>query len=198
MSNDKLLQILDELKDIAKNGGIIKVNGNGGISTYSIPDSNKDNQAEYSLRNIPDELAKSGKALGKQCKEIKDKVKDNEYKPDSYNADYDPTDDDEDGTDGDYFDEYDPESYEPDGYDPEGVTETDIDELINKLSDEQQALKDKLNRLGKALAEPSTIGRVGKEQYHLMVMQYNATVNYCNILSERINLLNYDSDNGLD
>ena len=194
MNNDTLLQILDELKDIAKNGGIIKVNGNGGISAYSIPDSNKDNQAENSLQNILDELTKSGKALDKQYKEIKD----NECKPDLYDADYDSTNDDEDGTDGDYFDEYDPEIYEPDGYDPEGVTETDIDELINKLSDEQQALKDKLNRLGKALAEPSTIGRVGKEQYHLMAMQYNAMVNYRNIITERINLLNYDSNNDLD
>lgn len=180
MSNDALLQILDELKDVVKNGGRVTINDIGGISTFIVPDSAKNNQAKVILQDMIDELTNSMNDLNKKYKAIKDKADTTKH---------DPTDDGEctghvceDGTD-DGFD-----SYDSDG-------DKAIDELINKLVDERKELKGKISHLGNALADPDTITKVGSEQYHLMNMQYNSMVAYCNILSERINFLKYD--NGL-
>lgn len=193
MSNDTLLQILDELKDVVKNGGMVTINNVGGISTFSIPDSSKGSQATVSLQDMIDELTNSMNDLDKKYKAIKDKADTTKC---------DPTDDEEctdpvceDGTD-DEIDSYDSDNYEPGGYDQDKDDEEDIDEVINKLVAERKELKDKISRLGNALADLDTITKVGSEQYHLMNMQYNSMVAYCNILSERINFLKYD--NSLD
>lgn len=181
MSNDTLLQILDELKDVVKNGGMVTISDVGGISTFSIPDSAKNNQVKVILQDLIDELSNSAKDLDEQYNKIKDKAKEEQDKPachvDGSNTKYDPYD-------GDYF--------EPGGYDTD--EDKDIDEVINKLVDERKELKDKISRLGNALADLDTITKVGSEQYHLMGMQYNSMVAYCNILSERINFLKYDTD----
>lgn len=174
MNNETLLQILDELKDIVKNGGIIKVNGNGGISTFSIPDSSKGSQATVSLQDIIDELTNSTNDLNKKYKAIKDKADTTKC---------DPTDDEEctdpvceDGTDD----------------------EEDIDEVINKLYGERIELRSKIDKVSRFIAHSHAIDKIGKEQYHLLVLQMNAMSSYLNILTERINLLEYDRDNGLD
>lgn len=176
MSNDTLLKILDELKDVVKNGGMVTINDVGGISTFSIPDSAKNNQVKVILQDLIDELSNSMNDLNKKYKAIKDKADTTKH---------DPTDDGEytghvceDGTD-DGFD-----SYDSDG-------DKAIDELINKLVDERKELKDKISRLGNVLADMGTITKVGLRQYHLMNMQYNSMVAYCNILSERINFIKY-------
>lgn len=155
---------------------------NGGISTYSIPDSDKDNQAGTSLQNILDELNKKEKDLDKQYKATKNKADGISYKPDSDDVECYPIND-EGGTGDDCFEDCD--------YNPERVTESDMDEVINKLSDESQALKAKIDQLSKNLAEPSTIRRVGKEQYYLMVRQLTELLNCYTIL-------NYHNDNDLD
>lgn len=191
MNNDTLLKILDELKDVVKNGGMVTINDVGGISTFNIPDSAKNNQAKVSLQDMIDELTDSMNDLNKKYKAIKDKADTTKH---------DPTDDGEctghvceDGTD-DGFDSYDSDNYKPGGYDLDKDDEEDIDELINKLVDERKGLKDKISHLGNALADMDTITKVGSKQYHLMNMQYNSMVAYCNILSERINFLKYDND----
>ena len=181
MSNDTLLQILDELKGVVKNGGMVTINDVGGISTFSIPDSSKGSQATVSLQDMVDELTNSAKDLDEQYSKIKDKAKEEPDKPachvDGSNTKYEPYDDD---------------CFEPGGYDTD--EDKDIDEVINKLYDERKELKDKISHLGNALADLDTITKVGSEQYHLMNMQYNSMVAYCNILSERINFLKYDND----
>ena len=191
MSNDTLLKILDELKDVVKNGGRVTINDVGGISTFNISNSSKGSQATVSLQDMIDELTDSMNDLNKKYKAIKDKADTTKR---------DPTDDEEctghvceDGTD-DGFDSYDSDNYKPGGYDLDKDDEEDIDEVINKLVDERKELKDKISLLGNALADMDTITKVGSEQYHLMNMQYNSMVSYCNILSERINFLKYDND----
>lgn len=193
MSNDTLLQILDELKDVVKNGGMVTINDVGGISTFNIPDYSKGSQANIILQDMINELSNSAKDLDEQYNKIKNKADITKH---------DSTDDGEctghvceDGAD-DGFDSYDSYNYESGGYDLDKDDEEDVDELINKLADERKELKDKLSHLGNALADLDTITKVGSKQYHLMNMQYNSMVAYCNILSERINFLKYV--NGLD
>lgn len=190
MSNDALLQILDELKDVIKNGGRITIHDNGGISTFIVPDdSAKNNQAKVSLQDLIDELSNSFEDLDKQYNRIKDKAKEEHNKcvcyVDESDTKYDPSDDED-------IDDTDADSFEPGGYDPDG--DKNIYELIYKLVDERKELKDKISRLDNALADLDTINKVGPEQYHLLNMQYNSMVAYCNILSERINFLKYDND----
>ena len=195
MSNDTLLQILDELKDVIKNGGRITINDIGGISTFIVPDSAKNNQSKVSLQDMIDELTDSMNDLNKKYKATKDKAD---------TAKHDPTDDGEctghvceDGTD-DGFDSYDSDNYEPGGYDLDKDDEEDIDELINKLYGERIELRSKIDKVSSFIAHSYVIDKIGKEQYHLLVLQTNAMSSYLNILTERINLLEYDRDNGLD
>lgn len=195
MSNDTLLQILDELKDVVKNGGMVTINDVGGISTFSVPDSSKSSQATVSLQDMIDELTNSTNELNKKYKAIKDKADTTKY---------DPTDDEEctdpvceDGT-GDGFDSYDSDNYELGGYDQDKDDEEDIDEVINKLYGERIELRSKIDKVSRFIAHSYVIDKIGKEQYHLLVLQMNAMSSYLNILTERINLLEYDRDNGLD
>lgn len=195
MSNDTLLQILDELKDVVKNGGMVTINDVGGISTFSIPDSSKGSQATVSLQDMIDELTNSVNDLNKKYKAVKDKTDTTKH---------DPTDDEEctgyaceDGND-DGFDSYDSDNYEPDGYNPDSDDEEDIDDVINKLYGERIELRSKIDKLSRFIAHSYVIDKVGKEQYHLLVLQMNAMSDYLDILTERINLLEYDRDNGLD
>ena len=191
MSNDTLLQILDELKDVVKNGGMVTINDVGGISTFNIPNSSKGSQATVSLQDMIDELTNSMNDLNKKYKAIKDKADTiKRYLTDDGECTGHVC---EDGF-GDGFDSYDSDNYEPSGYDQGKDDEEDIDELINKMVDERKELKDKLSHLGNAIADLDTITKVGSEQYHLMNMQYNSMVAYCNILSERINFIKYDND----
>lgn len=195
MSNNTLLQILDELKDVVKNGGMVTINSVGSISTFSIPDSSKGSQATVSLQDMIDELTNSTNDLNKKYKAIKDKADTTKC---------DPTDDEEctdyacEDENYDEFDSYDSDNYEPDGYDPDKDDEEDIDEVINKLYEERIELRSKIDKVSRFIAHSYVIDRVGKEQYHLLVLQMNAMSNYLNILTERINLLEYDRDNGLD
>lgn len=195
MSNDTLLQILDELKDVVKNGGMVTINDVGGISTFSIPDSSKGSQATVSLQDMIDELTNSVNDLNKKYKSINDKAD---------TAKYDQTDDEEctdyarEDENDDGFDSYDSNDYEPGGYDQDKDDEEDIDEVINKLYGERIELRSKIDKVSRFIAHSYVIDKVGKEQYHLLVLQMNAMSNYLNILTERINLLEYDRDNSLD
>ena len=195
MSNDTLLQILDELKDVVKNGGMVTINDVGGISTFSIPDSSKGSHATVSLQDMIDELTNSTNELNKKYKAIKDKADTTKH---------DQTDDEEgtdpvceDGTD-DEFDSYDSDNYELGGYDQDKDDEEDIDEVINKLYGERIELRSKIDKVSRFIAHSYVIDKIGKEQYYLLVLQMNAMSSYLNILTERINLLEYDRDNGLD
>ena len=76
--------------------------------------------------------------------------------------------------------------------------EEDIDEVINKLYGERIELRSKIDKVSRFIAHGYVIDKIGKEQYHLLVLQMNAMSSYLNILTERINLLEYDRDNGLD
>ena len=187
MSNDTLLQILDELKDVVKNGGMVTISDVGGISTFNIPDSSKGSQATVSLQDMIDELTNSAKDLDEQYNKIKDKAKEEQDKPachvDGSNTKYEPYDDD-------YF--------EPGGYDQDKDDEEDIDEVINKLYGERIELRSKIDKASRFIAHSYVIDKIGKEQYHLLVLQMNAMSSYLNILTERINLLEYDRDNSLD
>lgn len=195
MSNDTLLQILDELKDVVKNGGMVTINDVGGISTFSIPDSSKGSQATVSLQDMIDELTNSVNDLNKKYKAVKDKTDTTKH---------DPTDDEEctgyacEDENDDEFDSYDSDNYEPDGYDPDKDDEEDIDEVINKLYGERIELRSKIDKASRFIAHSYVIDKIGKEQYHLLVLQMNAMSSYLNILTERIYLLEYDRDNGLD
>lgn len=195
MSNDTLLQILDELKDVVKNGGMVTINDVGGISTFSIPDSSKGSQATVSLQDMIDELTNSVNDLNKKYKAVKDKTDTTKH---------DQTDEEEctgyacEDENDDEFDSYDSDNYEPDGYDPDKDDEEDIDEVINKLYGERIELRSKIDKVSRFIANSYVIDKIGKGQYHLLVLQMNAMSSYLNILTERINLLEYDRDNGID
>lgn len=195
MSNDTLLQILDELKDVVKNGGMVTINDIGGISTFSIPDSSKVSQATVSLQDMIDELTNSVNDLNKKYKAVKDKADTTKYDPTDDEEYTDPVCEDEND---DEFDSYDSDNYEPDGYDPDKDDEEDIDDVINKLYGERIELRSKIDKVSRFIAHGYVIDKIGKEQYHLLVLQMNAMSSYLNILTERINLLEYNRDNSLD